>query len=78
MPRLLLPAGVLALLVLAFVYEGTAGGDGKVAEKEELGHYAASLSATVLAFAATTVATAASLPPGALLVPTFVAVDSLR
>ena len=74
---MMLPCCVVSALVFAFVYEGTGGGV-KVAEKELLGVYSASVSATAIAFLMTVVATAADLPAGALLVPTFVAVDSLR
>lgn len=66
------------LLAAAFVYEGTASEGEKVAQKEELGAYAASGFATLLAGIVTTVATLTDLPPGALLVPSFVAVDFLR
>ena len=74
-PRVVVPLALVVLLAIVFVRRGTAGDH--IARAEQQRAYAGSLDGAVLTVLAYAGATLGGVPPGALFVPIFIAVEGL-
>jgi uncharacterized membrane protein YfcA len=74
-PRALVPALLVVLLLLLFVRSGTEGEH--IASAEHVHSYSGSLDGAALTVLASTVSTLSGVAPGALFVPIFIAVEGL-